>query len=225
MPISIQVLNNHPVPPQDKGEQPEAVPLFLPLALSEEQVSGGCVSGLAEIEQQLREAQCVDSLEQLRNHLHIKARLITHKGLHIRHQGPNTRARSLLTRNDFKIRQLTVKYQAAWTALLLLNGGDESTMKWEVLKEEDVRCMEDTEELQKRAIREHERHLRRERAACNQPAPGDAEADNYVPPAPKTRGESRTTISWLWLAAGEGSDCDAELLSGTFFFFFYMLSC
>lgn len=222
MPISIQVLNNRPVLPQDKGEQPEAVPLFLPSALSEQQVAGGCISGLAEIEQQLREAQCVDSLEQLRNHLHIKARLITHKGLHVRHQGPSTRARSLITRNDLKIRQLTVKYQAARAALLLLSGGDESTLEWEVLKEEDVRCMEDSEELVKRAKREHERQLRRDRAARNEPEPGDADADNYVPPVPKTRGESRTTISWLWQAAGHGSDNDAELLGGMFLLLFLL---
>jgi hypothetical protein len=222
MPISIQVLNNQPTPLQDKEEQPEDVPLLLPSALSELQTIG-CVPGLVEIEQKLREAQCVDSLEQLRNHLHMKARLITHKGLHVRHQGPNTRARSLINRNDLKIRQFTMKYQAARVALLALNGDDEATLGWELLKEDDVRCMEDSEELEKRAKREQARQLRRERAARNQSLAEDADADNYVPPVPRTRGESRQTISWLWQAAGHGSDNDAGLLGGTSPIIIYML--
>jgi hypothetical protein len=96
MPISIQLLNNWPIVLQDKEEQAEDVPLLLPLALSELQTIG-CVPGLAEIEQKLCEAQCVDSLKQLQNHLHMKAHLITHKGLYVWHQGPNTHAHSLIT--------------------------------------------------------------------------------------------------------------------------------
>jgi hypothetical protein len=182
--------------------------------LSDDELASGCIPGLSNTEQELRDAQCLSSLEQLRNHLHIKSRLITHKGIHVRHQGPNTRARALIKRNETKIRQLTQKYQDARAALLLLAGGNDAAVGWEVLKEEDVRCMEDSEELEKRANREHERQLRRDRRERDEAAEGDAGADEYVPPAPKTPGEGRRTISWLWLAAGQGAAADPGLLNG-----------
>ncbi|KAJ6517942.1 hypothetical protein C8R47DRAFT_929902, partial [Mycena vitilis] len=68
-----------------------------------------------------------------------------------RHQGANTRSRTIVTRNESKIRLHSEKYQTAWEAIRKLNGGDERLVGWRVLKREDIRCMEDAEDLRKKA--------------------------------------------------------------------------
>ncbi|KAJ7627260.1 hypothetical protein FB45DRAFT_979679 [Roridomyces roridus] len=71
-PSAIQTLTRREVPPE---ELPEQVPLMLPSALPPHlQISPGCMPGLADIENTLREAQCRAALVRLRNQLHIKAR-------------------------------------------------------------------------------------------------------------------------------------------------------
>ncbi|KAJ7794769.1 hypothetical protein B0H14DRAFT_3496700 [Mycena olivaceomarginata] len=129
-PIAIVVLGQHENVPED--EQPENVPLFLPSALNQAQRSLESVAGLAAIEEMLRDAQCSTALGRLRNQLHVKSQLLTYKALQARHQGANMCSRTLVARNESKIRLHSEKYQMAWEAKLRL---------------EDIRCMEDAEEL------------------------------------------------------------------------------
>ena len=83
-------------------DRPEDEPLFLPHSLTAEQLQNSA-PGLARIEERLREAQLDESLDRLRLHLHVKARLVTFKNRQVRHQGPNTRARRLIDANQEKI--------------------------------------------------------------------------------------------------------------------------
>ena len=170
-------------PPSSTSEQPEAATLYLPSELSAAQLSQ-CTPGLTELEKQLREAQCSSSLEHLRNQLFIKTRFLVHKGLHLRHQAATTRARALLNRNERKIRLHATKYRDARAALLRYHGDDVSTFEWEELKQEDIRCMEDPEALEKRAMN-------------------------------ATLGESRRKLSWIWMAAAQGAEGDAQMHDGT----------
>jgi hypothetical protein len=150
MPVVTHLLASRP--PSSASEQPEVTPLYLPSELSALQLSQ-CVPGLTDIEKKLREAQCSSSLERLRNQLFIKTRFLVHKGLHLRHQAATTRARSLLDRNERKIRLHAAKYRDARAALFRLHGDDVSSFEWEELKEEDIRCMEDPDALEKRAMK------------------------------------------------------------------------
>ncbi|KAJ7753859.1 hypothetical protein B0H16DRAFT_1316820, partial [Mycena metata] len=150
-PASIVALEGRDAPPE---ELPENEPLFLPSALSEAEREAGCTLGLLEMEMLLRDAQCRMSLVRLRNQLHIKTRYLNYKKLHARHQGPNTRARTIVTRNETKIRLHSEKYQTAWNAILAVAGGDESKVGWKKLRKADIRCMEDAEDL---ALKEEKR--------------------------------------------------------------------
>ncbi|KAJ7678301.1 hypothetical protein DFH06DRAFT_975338, partial [Mycena polygramma] len=149
-PASILALEARDTP---DAEQPENEPLFLPSALSETERATGCTKGLLEIELLLRDAQCRAALMRLRNQLHIKVRFLNYKMLHARHQGANTRSRSIVQRNEIKIRLHSEKYQAAWNAMLVAAGGDASKIGWKKLNKGDIRCMEDADDLKKKEER------------------------------------------------------------------------
>ncbi|KAJ7785628.1 hypothetical protein B0H16DRAFT_1707885 [Mycena metata] len=98
-------------------EQPETKPMFLPSALSTADCQMEPVKDLAAKERELRAAQCVMALVTLRNQLHIKSRLLTYKRLQSRNQDANTRAQSIVVRNETQIRLHSEKYQMAWEAI------------------------------------------------------------------------------------------------------------
>ncbi|KAJ7805644.1 hypothetical protein B0H13DRAFT_1670300 [Mycena leptocephala] len=174
----------------------EDVPLLLPSALSEAE-RGRCVPGLEPMEALMRDAQCRMGLVRLRNQLHIKSRLLVYKKNHARHQGANTRSRTIVARNESKIRLHSEKYQTAWEALRRLNGGDESMVGWRVLKKDDIRCMEDQEDLRKK-VKDRERQ--RERW---QKKNSELRAHGLLP--------SERQVSWIWTIAGtEGTDAALE---------------
>ncbi|KAJ7692653.1 hypothetical protein B0H16DRAFT_1751855 [Mycena metata] len=114
-PAAIIALGQRVDVPED--EPPEAEPLFLPSALPEGQRLDEPLRGLAVIEQDLCDAQCASSLVRLRNQLHMKLRLVTYKRIQSRNQGANTRSRTIVERNEMKIRLHSEKYQMAWDAL------------------------------------------------------------------------------------------------------------
>ncbi|KAJ7081909.1 hypothetical protein C8R43DRAFT_1092812 [Mycena crocata] len=137
-PAAIQALAKRVAPEKELAED---VPLVLPSALTDaERANGGCAEGLVKIEKELRQAQCRTSLVRLRNQLHIKSRLLLYKKNHSRHQGMNTRSRTIVARNESKIRLHSEKFQMAWGALLRMEGGMESKVGWPKLRMED--CQE-----------------------------------------------------------------------------------
>ncbi|KAJ6467408.1 hypothetical protein C8R45DRAFT_1171845 [Mycena sanguinolenta] len=210
MPAAIQTLGDLALPPTTLAED---VPLLLPSAWTDAQRSR-CAQGLEQIEALLRDAQCRTALMRLRNQLHIKSRLLTYKKNHVRHQGANTRSRTIVTRNESKIRLHSEKYQVAWDALRRLNGGDKDLIGWRVLKREDIRCMEDEEDLRQkekeRVVREAKRRKQHMalRAQGLLPAEEDEDMefdDDGGGGVPGT--ENRRQVSWIWVVAGsEGTD-------------------
>ncbi|KAJ7630159.1 hypothetical protein B0H17DRAFT_1217935 [Mycena rosella] len=92
-PAAIQALAKQEEPADELAED---VPLMLPSELSAaEREGGGCAVGLIRIEDDMRGAQCRGSLVRLRNQLHIKSRLLLYKKNNSRHQGMNTRSRTI----------------------------------------------------------------------------------------------------------------------------------
>ncbi|KAJ7194873.1 hypothetical protein GGX14DRAFT_333182, partial [Mycena pura] len=142
-PVSLVALRSLNLPPETRSED---VPLFLPSALTETQrAGGGCMSRLLEIEKQLRDAQCRTSLALLRNQLTIKSRFLIYKKNHSRHQARNTRSRTIVARNESKIRLHSEKYQVAWRALVAIANGAEGQVGWARLRKADICCMVDPE--------------------------------------------------------------------------------
>ncbi|KAJ7017384.1 hypothetical protein C8F04DRAFT_1200656 [Mycena alexandri] len=217
-PASIVALEGRDAPPE---ELPENEPLFLPSALSDAERETGCSAGLLEMELLMRDAQCRISLVRLRNQLHIKARFLNYKKLHARHQGANTRARTIVTRNESKIRLHSEKYQAAWNAMLAVVG-DESKVGWRKLRKADIRCMEDADDLalkeekRKRALDRRKRKYHELLSHGEDVAEWEEDEDeegegeeegNRGKGAGRTAGESRREVSWIWTTMGlSGSD-------------------
>ncbi|KAJ7887328.1 hypothetical protein B0H14DRAFT_3082097 [Mycena olivaceomarginata] len=196
-PASIVALEKREAP---DDEQPENEPLFLPSALSEaERADGGCARGLLEMELLLRDAQCRSALEKLRHQLVIKARFLNYKSLHARHQGATTQSRTIVTRNELKIRAHSEKYQAAWNALFEGAGRDES------------------QERRKRKLQElldHGVDVPAWEQEEDEEGKGKGKGKGELVGAGNDRrgaGESRREISWIWTAAGSsGTDKGLE---------------
>jgi hypothetical protein len=171
----------------------ENTPLYLPSALDSQDRSSGTTQEIAAMEAALREAQCRSSLEQLRTQLHVKSRLLTYKGRNVRNQGPNTRARALIDRNDEKIKMHVQKYREARVALQRLQGIAEKDFTWRKLEDKDIRCMEDPEQLEEKERRARTKEKVRQTSSA---APGGIVVS-----------EGRRTISWLFIdtETGEGS--------------------
>ncbi|KAJ7808144.1 hypothetical protein B0H14DRAFT_3482660 [Mycena olivaceomarginata] len=194
-PASIVALEKREAPAE---ELPENEPLFLPSALSEaERANGGCSEGLWEMEFLLRDAQCRGAL------------------------GATTRARTIVGRNELKIRLHSERYQSAWDALFAMTGGIEGAVGWKKLRKADIRCMEDAEDVrrkEKRRVHAKERHKRKfqelldhgvEVPAWAQEA--SEEEDDAGEDAGERGTESRREVSWIWTAAGmTGTDAALE---------------
>ncbi|KAF8184265.1 hypothetical protein K438DRAFT_1552957, partial [Mycena galopus ATCC 62051] len=165
----------------------EQVPLYLPSALTPAQRGMESIKVLADIENALRDTQCSTALVKLRDKLHVKSRLLTYKELQARHQGANTRAQGIVERNECKIRLHSEKYQMAWEARFRLADGDLAKVGWQALRKEDIRCMEDAEELASTAKKraEQEGRCRQREDALRQDG-----------------GESVRMVSWIWRVAG-----------------------
>ncbi|KAJ7608099.1 hypothetical protein DFH06DRAFT_1149139 [Mycena polygramma] len=169
MPAALQVLSKRVAPEKELAED---VPLILPSALSEED---------------RKDAGC------LRNQLHIKSRLLLYKKNNSRHQGMNTRSRTIVNRNESKIRLHSEKFQIAWEARLRLAGGD-------VLKVGTRSSFPATLRSGGRRTRDFYGEL--------PPLPEDEEEEaNMVTQG----GENLCEISWIWTMAGmAGTDEELE---------------
>ncbi|KAJ7734855.1 hypothetical protein B0H16DRAFT_1731613 [Mycena metata] len=193
-PAALLALTNRDAP---DDEQPETEPLFLLSALSAEERLVDRVKDLAEKEKELRFTQCAMKLQS-------------------RNQGANTRARSIVMRNESQICLHSEKYQMAWEARRRLVNGDSTLIGWRVLRQEDIRCMEDAEELRSGAEKRRgqtERRLQREselRAAGELPPLTAEERERAV----RDGGENVREVSWIWTGTGT-TGTDAELREGT----------
>ncbi|KAK6966340.1 CxC2 domain-containing protein [Favolaschia claudopus] len=220
-PGALQALSRRPAAPDEVAED---TPLMLPSSLSPRERDAGCISGVQHVERLARDAQCSEALMRLRNQLHIKSRFCTYKELHARHQGANTRARNLVARNESKIRLHSEKYQAAWEAMWLLAEKDASKVGWKRLRREDVRTMEDPEELsqrqaqRKRQAKRRQEKLRRmmEEGESVDPSELASDVDEEEGAADDdddrvvNTAENVREVSWIWMGAGK-TGMDAEL--------------
>ena len=90
---------------------------------------------------------------------------------------------------------------------------------WRVLKRDDIRCMEDPEDLRKkekqRAAREVKRRQKNSELRAHGILPAEVDDDMDVDEDDVGRGsENRRQVSWIWAVTGtEGTD--AALASGT----------
>ncbi|THH17478.1 hypothetical protein EUX98_g9123 [Antrodiella citrinella] len=155
----------------------DSTPLCLPSVLDADS-RATCIAGLADAEEKLREAQCFDALDKLRTKIFVRSRLVMYKKNNVRHQGPNTRAQTVLNRHQDKITRLVAKYREARAALLALRGAGSWEEELQVLRDSDIRGMSDDDE----------KTARKRKKQKKGPAQGSR------------------TISWIWRSTATDGD-------------------
>lgn len=178
MPGALPLLAQLPAAQTDT-ELMEGVRLGLPSDIARAHRETACTQGLVDLESRLREAQCRDALQDIRNKLHTLHHLYQFKKGNVRHQGPNTRARSELDQHAQKRDRAVAKYRRARSAKLALDGPGEWELVLRELRDEDIRGI----------------------------TPGEDEV-NMKPSKKRKRntavsgpGEGHRKISWIWNAS------------------------
>lgn len=138
MPGAVPLLAQLPEAQTDT-EYMENVRLGLPSDISSTHRIAVCSNDLITLESRLREAQCRDSLQDVRNKIHTLHHLYRFKKRNVRHQGPNMRAWSELDQHALKRDRAVEKYRRARRAKLALDGPGEWETILRDLRDEDVR--------------------------------------------------------------------------------------
>ncbi|KAI5823238.1 hypothetical protein K523DRAFT_255521, partial [Schizophyllum commune Tattone D] len=168
-------------------------PLFPPSALSVAD-RAACIGGVAEVESRLRNAQCSSALDRIRELLLAKTRELRFKNSNVRHQGSNTRARTLIDGYDDKAKIFAKEYIDARAALLELRNEGSEELRWRALDiHRDLRGMDERAES---------------RATAS--GSGDAAArSSHLQRLRDATGEGRRTVSWIWYGSNT-SDPEAQ---------------
>ncbi len=177
MPSALPVLAEDPDARLDV-ELLEDVRLGLPSDINHTHRARVCSAHLQRIEERLREAQCYDALQDLRNKLYALAHLHKYKKANVRHQGPNTRARADISKQEERRDYAAATYRRARRAKLALSGPGDWERTLRELRDDDIRHMTDDDPL----------HTAKRR---KKDTPGV--------------GEGHRTMSWIWRGADASS--------------------
>ncbi|KAF4618086.1 hypothetical protein D9613_012669 [Agrocybe pediades] len=208
---------SHPsLPTTRQSNLPEDEEIWLPSRiLTVEDRARLCVDGLADMEQQLRDAQLRDSLDSLRMVLRMKTRMVQFKNANIRGQRDGTRSRAMIDRVHERARVCVEKYWAARAAKLVLSPSGAWEQTYRVMEDGDVRGYQDPNRLRPRQGRAgtlEDSQLEAESA----PTAGGSVLESNVFLLPQERekrdgsGETRRTLSWIWLVDGQHSESEGD---------------
>ncbi|KAJ7933057.1 hypothetical protein B0H13DRAFT_2307333 [Mycena leptocephala] len=160
----------------DKTRGPEAIKLFLPSELGAEARRQACENGLAQIEEEMREAELKETLEDLRQAL--RTRTLTDR---FRHR--NTTGQRALTR----AKESCDKSRFGSTKQSFAIGHGDWEKTYRVLEESDVRGVNE------RAVTEEEMAERERLRELGEIVEGGIAAAGVV-----AAGETTRTMSWIW---------------------------
>ncbi|KAJ3751974.1 hypothetical protein EV360DRAFT_75765 [Lentinula raphanica] len=221
MPAALQFLGQRTV---EGEEHIENIPCVFPSDLSVEERTSGCHLGLPQIEEQLREAQICGALDSLRNHLHMKSRLLTYRKSNVKAQATITKSQALLKRNQKQIESDVHRYRTAWLALECLRGVGKSG--WTQLKSPDVRMMDGGEDRALGMARKRIGKRKREAELAESTSSSgvldfsdrnfpEGENINDATALQRARngvGEGFRDTSWIWKEGGNGNLIDDQAL-------------
>lgn len=156
MPSAVAVLASIPSTRTDVQEV-ESVLIGLPSDIPSASRSNVCIQALQDTEARLRDAQCRDALQDLRDRLHTREQLFKYKKLHVRHQGANTRTQTILSNHQASIQRAADKYRRARQAKLSLVGLGEWEQTFAVLHDKDIRAVHEDNPNAVRK-RKHDKH-------------------------------------------------------------------
>ncbi|THU94599.1 hypothetical protein K435DRAFT_668134, partial [Dendrothele bispora CBS 962.96] len=182
---------------------PEKIRLFLPSECGTISARNqACVAGLPMVECRLREAEALDSLEGVREGLRARTAATRFKIQNITGQVDSTRAGGVLRQIDIRIHSRKIRYRLARDALLILRGHGTWEEKLKLLKDEDVRGLNERA-LTKEEQAERELRIKRLGAHASD-LDGDDEYLVAQGVVARVRGEKNRKLSWIWYTLKEG---------------------
>jgi hypothetical protein len=198
---------NPPLPAADNSK-PETINIYLPSALPIDARDSVCVPGLAKHEDDLRSAQAVEVMRELRSGLRTRTFSHQFKRKLTASQGVYTKSRTLTDGIEDRIRTATARYRAARAALFGLRGTGDWESVLQVLEKADIRG------INERSMNEEEKEENRKaRLLAGLGKDGDADdLDAYGEPVDLTvlfnleTGEGHRHLSWIWYTAPGAKD-------------------
>jgi len=195
----------------NQSPHPEDSIIWLPSRVAVTERARVCRLGLAQMEERLRSGQCRDALENVRQVLRLKSRMVEFKNKQVRGQRGGLRSRSLIDRVHERARASAEKYRAARKAIYDLEGPGEWEEAFKVLEDSDVRGYQDPNRLRPRKGRQGIWEDGQEPGGS--PSTHDAEGItlyNEVRHKRDGTGETRRTLSWIWSTSRAANSDDAN---------------
>ncbi|KAG2126046.1 hypothetical protein DEU56DRAFT_916197 [Suillus clintonianus] len=169
--------------------------LLLPSSISAVIRTSTCRDDITCIEEKLRNTQCHDCLHKLRNALRARVHLIKHRNRETRGQRANTRAASIISRLDGKIKMLAGKYRTAHECLIALRGRGSWEGELRPLNAHDVQGpSEDVGSLENPS----------DIIGSN----GCKQTKKQLAAASRRLGQGFMQVSWIWTSVGMLGDDD-----------------
>ncbi|KAJ7896185.1 hypothetical protein B0H13DRAFT_1885266 [Mycena leptocephala] len=131
----------NPALPAADNSKPETIKIYLPSAIPADAREAVCVPGLVKQEEELRNAQAVEALRELRSGLRTRTFAHQFKRKLPSNQGMYTKSRTLTDGIEDRIRAASARYRTARAALLQLRGPGDWETRLKVLEKSDVRGM------------------------------------------------------------------------------------
>ncbi|KAJ7458371.1 hypothetical protein B0H11DRAFT_1737827 [Mycena galericulata] len=183
-------------------KEPEATRLFMPSDLGTPNARRkACANGLDGVEARLREGEASEALDVVRDGLRTRTATTKFKIRNWAGQRAQTRGQGILWQVNLKIHSAKLRYRWARQGLLKLKGHGQWEQRLQVLKEEDVRA------LNERALtQEEEGERQRLRELGEIPEEGGIGALGDI-----VSGETHKTLSWIWYGISEKEGADEKL--------------
>jgi hypothetical protein len=182
------------------------IPVPLPSALSADTRDQRCVVGLVDAERQLRLGAAHDHLNDTCRGLRTRGLLNHFKIKNVTGVAANTRTQTTFRALNKRIKAAARRYNRSRASLLLLDAGESWSNELRYLEDKDLRA------INERAFADHERAgrtaLRQELGlpVMDSNDQQDEEEDDFLVMesinVPAAAGESRRTLSWIWLTPG-----------------------
>lgn len=175
----------------DNSTEAESIRLYLPSELPTAAVRAAvCASGLAHVEERLRDGEAHESLEDVRHALRARTVTNTFRNTQVRGQPMSTRARSTFDKISKRVHTAKLRYRDSRNALLRLRGHGDWEMTLRYLDDDDVRA------LNERALTAEEKA---DSARALEMSTVDFSSGSGVYIAGTiARGETSRTLSWIW---------------------------
>ena len=201
--------NSAASPNPNQSPHPEDSMVWLPSRIATTERARVCSPGLAQIEARLRSGQCRDALENVRQVLRLKSRMVEFKNKQVRGQREGLRSRTIINRVHERARASAEKYRAARKAIYDLEGAGEWEEAFKVLEDSDVRGYQDPNRLRPRKGRQGVWEDGQEPEGV--PSTENDEGItlyNEVRSKRDGTGETRRTLSWIWTTPRAASSED-----------------